>query len=124
MTDIRFIFGVLLLAQAQAHFLLRFSSKVELAPCDTHELPCWIWTGSGDGRYGHIEFMGHRFKVHRFVFLAFKGTVRRHEVVDHECNRTACCQPGHLTATTQSKNMKRCFAVGRGCSPLVKEFQS
>ena len=86
------------------------------------ENECWIATTSGDGRYKHFWFLGRRWKAHVLSWLAFRGTLARHHVVDHEeCDNPACCNPFHLKATTQSGNMKRCFAAGRGKSPFLKD---
>lgn len=112
--DIALLFGVLLLASARAYILAR----VEV----DEDSGCWVWTGSGDGRYGHAYFMGVRFKAHRLSFLAFNGRIPRGRVVDHrDCDRPPCCCPRHLQAVTQSHNIKRCFATGRGRSPFLKE---
>jgi hypothetical protein len=89
------------------------------------EEECWIATTSGDGRYKHFWFCGQRFKAHVLSWLAFRGPLARHHVVDHEyCNRTDCCNPWHLNAVSQSANIKRCFAVGRGKSPFIKDTTS
>jgi hypothetical protein len=75
---------------------------------------CWIWTGSGDGRYGHAYFLGRRYKAHVLAYLAFVGPIRRNNVVDHEhCSRPACCHWRHLSAVTQSANIKRAYDIGR-----------
>lgn len=112
--ELSFVFGCLLLAKARAYI----ESKVTQCP----ETGCWLWQGSGDGRYGHAWFMGVRFKAHRLSYLAFRGRIIRGRVVDHEhCDTPACCRPSHLQACTQSTNIKRCFSVGRGRSPFLKE---
>lgn len=83
---------------------------------------CWVWANCGDGRYGHAYFLGMRFKAHRLAFLAFRGRIPRGYVVDHErCDRTLCVAPGHLQACTQSRNIGRCFEIGRGRSPFIKK---
>lgn len=106
------IFYVLLLAAAQQY--VRSHSAVDAAGC-------WIANTSGDGRYKHFWFFGERFKSHVLAWLAFRGSIRRHEVVDHEhCDNPSCCNPQHLSAKTQSENMKRCFAAGRGRSPFLR----
>lgn len=86
---------------------------------------CWIATTSGDGRYKHFWFLGRRYKAHVLSWLAFRGSLRRTSVVDHEaCNNPACCNPSHLNATTQSHNIARAFAIGRGRSPFLKDKES
>lgn len=112
--DIAVVFGVILLASARAYV----ASRVAVNP----EAGCWVWTGSGDGRYGHAYFCGVRFKAHRLSYLAFVGPIKRGRVVDHkQCDHPPCCCPGHLAAVTQSHNIKRCFANGRGRSPFLKQ---
>ncbi len=81
---------------------------------------CWIATTSGDGRYRHFWFLGRRYKAHVLSWLAFCGPIARNQVIDHErCDNTQCCNPDHLRACTQSANMKRCFAAGRGRSTFI-----
>jgi hypothetical protein len=113
-TDIAVLFGVLLVASARAYILGRVHMLDERG--------CWTWACGGDGRYGHAYFMGQRFKAHRLAYLAFVGRIPRGRVVDHrECDNPPCCCPTHLQAVTQSHNIKRCFSVGRGRSPFLKE---
>ena len=116
-TEYAFLFGVLLIAHARAYILAR----IEYAGCQNSDFPCWVWSGGGDGRYGHAYFCGERFKAHRLAFLAFVGRIPRGRVVDHrDCDRPPCCCPHHLQAVTQSRNIQRCFEVGRGRSPFIK----
>lgn len=108
-----YYFYMLLLGTAQRYILDRVSVHPKTG--------CWLWLGCNDGRYGHAYFLGQRFKAHRLAYLAFSGPIPRGRVVDHkECDRTRCCCPAHLSPVTQSKNIKRCFAVGRGRSPFMK----
>lgn len=109
--DISFIFGQLLLAEARTYVRARVL---------INEAGCWLWSNGGDGRYGHAHFYGMRFKAHRLAYLAFVGRIVRGRVVDHrECDTPPCCCPDHLQAVTQSQNIKRCFATGRGRSPFI-----
>lgn len=108
-----YIFYMLLLYTAQQYI----QQRVSIHPATG----CWLWLGANDGRYGHAYFYGKRFKAHRLAYLAFTGPIRRGRVIDHEgCDRTRCCCPHHLKQATQSQNMKRCFAVGRGRSPFCE----
>lgn len=107
-----YIFYTMLLEKARRYI----SERVSLHPTSG----CWLWMGCNDGRYGHAYFMGARFKAHRLAYLAHIGPIRRGMVLDHiRCDRTRCCCPNHLKPVTQSRNMKRCFAVGRGRSPFM-----
>lgn len=113
MAAFKWLLAQLILIAAQEY--VRSHSRVD-------ENGCWIATTSGDGRYAHFWFLGRRWKAHVLSWLAFRGQLARHHVVDHEtCDTTRCCNPQHLRATSQSGNMKRCFAVGRGRSPFLKE---
>lgn len=95
----------------------KIASHISVHPVDG----CWLWLGASDGRYGHVWYMGKRWKTHVLAFLTYRGRIPRGKVLDHEkCDRTRCCRPDHLATVTQSKNMKRCFAVGRGRSPFMK----
>ena len=108
-----FIFYALLLESARQYIL----NRITFHPTTK----CWLWAGCNDGRYGHAYFMGTRFKAHVLAYLAFVGGYHSTRVLDHKgCDRTRCCCPDHLSPVTQSKNMKRCFAVGRGRSPFLK----
>lgn len=85
---------------------------------------CWLATTSGDGRYKHFWFLGRRYKAHVLSWLAFRGPLRRTDVVDHEaCNNTECCNPNHLNAVSQSRNIARAFECGRGKSPFLKQTE-
>lgn len=107
------IFYALVLGHAREYI----QSRVTINPATG----CWLWTKSGDGRYGHAYFLGQRFKAHILSFLAFRGKYPKRRVLDHkECDVTNCCCPWHLEPVTQSKNMKRCFQIGRGRSPFLK----
>lgn len=113
------LWWVVLISWAQQYVRQRTTEEPDV----NHEQPCWLWTGSNDGRYGHAYLCGQRIKAHVLSFLAFGGSLKRHHVVDHICNNTKCCQPAHLRAVTQSENMRRCFAEGRGRSPFVSGDQ-
>lgn len=107
------IFGFLVIAAAQAYII----SKVDVVG------DCWIWKGSGDGRYGHAYFLGRRFKAHVLAYLAFVGVPRRHHVIDHEhCSQTKCAHWRHLRAVTQSWNIKRAYMIGNVKPPGSKGY--
>lgn len=111
--QVAIIFYALLLEGARQ----KIAARISIHPTDG----CWLWLGANDGRYGHVCYMGKRWKAHVLAFLAYRGAIPRKRVLDHEkCDRTRCCCPDHLSPVSQSKNMKRCFAVGRGRSPFMK----
>lgn len=78
---------------------------------------CWPWQGSTKAHgYGTFclewwDDSGKRHRgsitAHRFAYQDTHGTVPRELVVDHLCNRPACCNPAHLEAVTQSENLRR-----------------
>lgn len=109
-----------LLLKAARQYVLEHTRPFGIEMLDHDPRNCWIGTTSGDGRYKHAWFLGQKFKLHVLSYLAFNGPLARHHVVDHDpCNNTACSNPHHLRAASQSQNMKRCFAEGRGRSPLI-----
>ncbi len=111
--QIAVLFYLLMLARAREYI----QARVSIHP----KTGCWLWMGCNDGRYGHAYFLGHRFKAHTLAFIAWRGKIPRGRVLDHkQCDKTRCCCPFHLAPVTQSQNMKRCFAVGRGRSPFLK----
>ncbi len=106
-----------LVTTAQRH-ILRYTI---MERCDKEELgDCWVWQLSTDGRYGIAYFGRDRIKAHVLAFLVWGGMLKRHQVVDHLCNNTLCCRPCHLRACTQSENIARAFAEGRGRSTFMK----
>jgi hypothetical protein len=112
--QVAILFYVMLLEGARRYI----AERISIHPITR----CWLWVGCNDGRYGHAYYMGKRFKAHVLTFIIYRGKIPRGKILDHEkCDRTRCCCPYHLKPTTQSKNMKRCFAVGRGRSPFLRE---
>lgn len=81
-----------------------------------HETPCWIWqkgiTGSGyaTGRPAGCTTHG---LMHRRSYEASVGPIPDGLVLDHLCRQTACVNPAHLEAVTQSENMLRAPFRGR-----------
>lgn len=71
---------------------------------------CWPWTGgTNHGGYGHLqEHTGRRHLAHRLVIAALPT-----EVVMHSCDNPPCCNPAHLTISTQAQNMRDMVSKGR-----------
>lgn len=112
----RWLFSVVLIHWAKVYIIERTATVDNTQMGDA----CWQWLASNDGRYGHAYFIGGRIKSHVLAYLAWGGKIKRKQVVDHLCNTTLCCNPRHLEAKSQSANMKRCFAEGRGRSPFLR----
>lgn len=69
---------------------------------------CLLYTGSLDHKgYGRISINYRAWKVHRWMYEHFKGTVPFHLVVDHLCNNRSCINLKHLEVKTQRENILR-----------------
>lgn len=78
-----------------------------------HLGPCWLWAGSGDGRYGSVSVNGRVVKAHRVSFELQFGEIPAGLMVLHHCDNPACVRPSHLFSGTQSDNLKDCASKGR-----------
>lgn len=78
---------------------------------------CWIWQGAHSGvkkndlnsrghSYGRISIKGRTSAVHRVSYVTKYGYIPNRVQVDHLCGKRKCCNPRHLDAVSQSKNMK------------------
>lgn len=85
------------------------------------ERGCWEWTKSGDGRYGHFHMLGVRFKAHVAAAILWDGIVLRSRVLRHQCDNTACCNPGHLKPGTQKQNRQEASERGRAVGLTKKQ---
>ncbi|KPC66443.1 hypothetical protein ADL27_59345 [Streptomyces sp. NRRL F-6602] len=65
--------------------------------------PCWMWTGSTNGRYGRI---GKQY-AHRLAYESAKGPIPEGLQIDHLCRNTLCVNPEHLEAVTGRVNLLR-----------------
>ena len=72
---------------------------------------CWQWLGytnaKGYGRTGINQGHGKKILVHRLVYTALVGPILEGLVIDHLCHNPACCNPAHLEAVTNQKNVAR-----------------
>ncbi len=92
----------------------RILSKVQ-----TDNLGCWNFLGAIDYR-GYGKILCRRWKgrngtdkVHRVMFMAFRGDIPAGQLVRHDCDNPRCCNPGHLQLGTQKDNIADQLARGR-----------
>lgn len=82
----------------------RFISRVK------KNTSCWEWIG-GKTAQGYGVFRGSGFKdpryAHRVSYEFFFGKIPKGLVLDHLCRNAICCNPLHLEAVTQRKNILR-----------------
>ena len=78
---------------------------------------CWNWTGYISnhrfGGYGKIRIQGKYIAAHRLSFWLWKGQNIVGLQILHRCDNRKCVNPDHLTAGTQSQNIKDAIAKGR-----------
>lgn len=86
---------------------------------------CLIWTGRiNNSGYGTVYHGGRSMLVHRASFELFVRALKPGERVCHECDQTLCLEPRHLTAKSQSENMRDCVRRGRGGAAKITEKQA
>ncbi len=84
---------------------------------------CWNWLGSGSEKYGYIAYNKKSWGVHRLMYvITHNVTLKKGDVVMHECDNTWCCNPSHLVLGTHASNMIDMTTKGRnGFSKLTLE---
>lgn len=86
----------------------RFWSRV-----DKIELTgCWLWDGYiNKNRYGTWSYSEdgktRTVYAHRAAYELLRGPIPDGLVLDHQCRVRFCCNPDHLVATTQKRNLAR-----------------
>jgi hypothetical protein len=87
---------------------------------------CWIWTGKGTKKgYGQIASGGKdgvSILAHRLSYEIHKGPIPDGLVVMHSCDNPSCVNPDHLSAGTQSENIKDSIRKGRKVLPKLPVF--
>lgn len=101
-------------------YTARFWASVDrLRPDD-----CWEWRGCRH-RFGHgqtnvpksVPVIGGRVRYsHRVAYHLTHGPVPAGLFVCHRCDNPACCNPAHLYAGSQARNMRDMSARGRARS--------
>jgi hypothetical protein len=94
----------------------RFHRKVERYKVEDrgYETACWIWQlALKENGYGSVGGPGQRMLyAHRVYYEEANGPIPDGLVIDHLCRQSACVNPDHLEAVTQSENVRR----GRRCN--------
>jgi hypothetical protein len=83
----------------------RFTKKYVVDPTTN----CWNWVGQLNAdRYGVFQ---RRRRVqqpaHRWSYEHFVGPIPEGLTIDHLCHNTACVNPAHMEAVTNSENVRR-----------------
>jgi hypothetical protein len=74
---------------------------------------CWYFGGRAKNRWGYPRFHwpelgpGPNVGAHIAAYVLTCGPVPAGQVVAHSCNHKMCCNPRHLSAATQSENIKQ-----------------
>lgn len=79
------------------------------------ESPCIICTShkTRDGKYPRVGRKGRDFRVHKYLFLIYKGEIPEGMVVRHRCDRTRCINIDHLELGWPADNSKDAVERGR-----------
>jgi hypothetical protein len=76
---------------------------------------CWECTSHRQRRgYALVSRGGKEHGVHRYVYELHHGKVPSTLVILHKCDNPTCINPDHLSAGTQSENMRDRISKGRG----------
>jgi len=82
---------------------LRFFLRVNAQPNG-----CWVWGKAlCSAGYGNFRFGSHNVLAHRLAYAAFVEPILEGLVSDHLCRNTACVNPLHIEAVSQSENIWR-----------------
>ena len=74
---------------------------------------CWVWLGGRNLKgYGHIEYHGRRYLVHRLFYALNKGEPGD-LIVRHSCDNPSCVNPDHLSLGTHADNIADMVSKGR-----------
>ena len=85
---------------------------------------CWIWTGYQNAGYGIFSLNMGYLAAHRFSVIAFKKqSIPKNYKVVHSCDNSLCCNPDHLSVTTQKENMQDKVRKGRHPSGEQHHFK-
>lgn len=62
--------------------------------------PCWMWTGTMQGRYGQHNANGTQYLAHRYIYEQTYGPLPKGHVAHHKCENRPCVRPTHLEPKT------------------------
>lgn len=99
----------------KARFFPGVSLPEKMAMFTTVTDGCWIWHDlRTPGGYGVVSDKGHTEFAHKAAWRLANGDVPAGLIVSHTCHNPACVRPDHLILETQSENILRMYAAGRG----------
>lgn len=80
---------------------------------------CWEWHGAKAGQgYGQLRIKGHNISAHRIAYFLAHGKIPERMFILHSCDNPPCCNPAHLSASTQAQNLTEAWARGRRARKL------
>ena len=99
--------------------LERFHKSYFIAPTG-----CWLWISGDADDYGSFRLNGKEYQAHRVSYEIHKGAIPEGLLIMHDCDCKPCVNPGHLTAGTDSQNVRDAYDRGRIARALsVKEVK-
>ncbi len=76
---------------------------------------CWLFQGKpASCGHGQISYKGRTWGTHRIIYVYYYGQIEDGLNILHSCDVSNCCNPEHLEAGTQKKNVDDCITRGRG----------
>jgi len=80
----------------------------------TDDNGCWLWQGKpASCGHGQISYKGRTWGTHRIIYAYYHGKIEDGLNVLHSCDVPNCCNPEHLEAGTQKRNVADCISRGR-----------
>ncbi len=74
---------------------------------DGNPLLCWEWKKKlPEGKRPYFDVSGVRKAAYRIVYEQYHGvTLKKSQLVRHDCDNPICCNPHHLSVGTHQDNM-------------------